>query len=200
MLNIRFAIDPARIADHWSQKFPSRPLPADILVTTGELRSGTERNWKSLEGKILPHIESVTGLKGEGTIRIFMLPTELDIGHYLDKETVEFGHGDLYPHYTMIGISHEIIHCLTHDFYAELSDDDKWLFHALVYLSADEEIRFLLNGKSDYFSSPVIETYHKRLLSSARLALPYWIEHMKDPQKESLYELFHRIKNADSSA
>ena len=191
---IHFVVNLARVREHWKLKFGTDAVAKASIMQAESLRTQMEQNWRDKESIILSSLKRITGLDTAGSFTAYVMPAELEIGHYLDEKNIEWGYPNLYENYSLIGIAHELIHCLTHHFYTSLSDDDKWLFHSIIYLSADEEIRFILNGKDDYFSSPIIATYHERLLATAKRILPYWKEHIASPSGKDIYTLFRDLQ------
>ncbi len=192
---INIAADPERIKRHWSAKYAGENPTSEIIAQAEIFGDELDQAWKQSQETILSTIERITGLPVVGEFTVFVLPPELQEAQYLDATTIEWGYAEAYENSMVIGIAHELIHCVTHDFYSPLSDDEKWIFHALVYLSADEEVRFALNGRSEYFDLPTIGDYHERLIKTAKMILPLWKEHLENSQRSSLIAFFHELSN-----
>ncbi len=195
MFTIKFSVDSQRVKNHWVSKYKQEDLAPEVSAQTELFRKSVEQKWGKREMEVLSLIEKFTGLDIAGHFSVFILPPELEMAQYIDEENIEWGYGELYPNSIVVGLAHELIHCLTHDFYSTLSDDDKWIFHALIYLSADEELRFTLNGRAEYFTSPVLDTYHERLIETAKRILPFWKEYLSNPKGENIINLFEKIKD-----
>ena len=153
--------------------------------------------WKTKEARLIKELNLVTGLTPEGTYTVYALHPRLEEGQYIGKREIEWAYDDLYPNYMILGITHELLHCLTHDFYQSLSDDEKWVFHAMVYLSVDEEMYKRMNSVKEYFSSPILNSYHPRLITTARSILPYWEKRVQENFSGNLYDFYkERPKSA----
>ena len=187
-------VDRPRIKEHWAAKF-QKDCPEEIFLNAQTFKETVENKWNQKQEIVIHKVEEMVGIDVAGTFNVFILPSELEEAQYLDEKTIEWGFSESCPNSIVIGLAHEIIHCITHDFYSTLSDDDKWFFHALVYLSADEEIRFVLNGKSEYFDSLVLHTYHPRLIETARNLLPYWKEYIANRNCRTIIDLFRELKS-----
>ena len=188
MVEIQFLVHKTRIEKYWIAKFNVNAVPRDVFIQTAARRRVIQGKWIEKEKIVISNLERITGIHAEGDFNVFVLPVELGIGHYLDKENIEWGYAELYENYSVIALAHELLHCLTHDFYSTVSDNNKWLFHALIYLSTDEELCFVLNGKSEYFSSPIADVYHPRLIATARNILPHWKTYRTNSQGRSIID------------
>lgn len=130
---------------------------------------------------------------------VLVLPPTLETGSYLGEGIIEWGNQDIAPHYQLYALCHEYLHLITEDlFQTSNTEEEKWLLHALIYLSADEELRLsLLDDVSDekqYFVSHLTALYHPRLIKVARSLLDPWKEYMLDTSENfiDLYESLRR--------
>ena len=186
MAQLDFIADTERINKYRDEK--ELPLlDSEHLQSEAEdFRLLTQHRWEESGGEIIPQIEEITGLSIRGIFNIFTLLPGLEMGQYLDAQNIEWGLDELFPNYTTIGIAHELLHCVTHEFYDKLPDDEKWIFHAIVYLSADEELFRRIDASHEYFTSSILATYHPRLIESARHIFPYWQERMSNMQRKNI--------------
>jgi hypothetical protein len=192
MFTVKFVFDPARVKVKWAHKFPESF--SDVIIEESEgYKSLVEKKWLESEEFLLEQLALITGLHPTGTYTVYTLHPNLEEGQYLSEHEIEWGYADLYPKYIILGLTHELLHCITHNFYEPLSDDEKWVFHALVYLSVDEELYRMLNSESEYFSCPILSTYHPRLIETAQCILPYWKERMQNDERENLYDFYKKL-------
>jgi hypothetical protein len=194
MLNIQFAVNKEKIKNNWFLKYRKTPEES-IYTETENFCHEIEEKWKEKEVLICSACKNITGIEFQGDFLIFVFHPDLEIAEYVDTQTVKWGYRELYSNYIVIGIAHELLHCVTHDFYTKLDDGGKWLFHSLVYLSIDEELRFILNGKDEYFSSPIINTYHKKLISTAKKILSKWKKYMVDANPKNIIDFYKQISS-----
>jgi hypothetical protein len=193
MFKIQFITDKEKLENLWFSKYHKKPEEKVFSETENFCRE-IETKWKEKEVIVLSLFKKITGLKLDGDFTVFVFHPKLEMAEYKDANTVYWGYGELYSNYIVVGITHELLHCLTNDFYIKLSDDEKWIFHALIYLSNDEELRFGLNGKDGYFTSPIIGTYHKKLTETTKNMLPYWKEYMNEKNSKNIIEFYEKVK------
>lgn len=157
-------------------------------------KASITEKWNTHGSRIVSLLEEITGMSIEGEFNVHLLNPKLESAQYLNETDIEWGYDELFPNYSIIGLAHELLHCLTHEFYTRLSDDEKWLFHSLVYLSADEELYRYFTSNAEYFTTPILSTYHPRLIETARKVLPEWRKRMSDPQRKNLIEFFEELR------
>ncbi len=194
MFSINFNVDLQRILEHWNDARPNMAAPADLVKQTKIFAQEVKNEWYRNEHAYVSKLAEVTGLNVEGNFTVYILPPVLEEAQYLNESEIEWGHSALFSNFISRGICHELLHCLTHEFYLALSDDEKWIFHALVYLSVDEEFYRHFHNTQEYFSSPAIESfYHPRLIETAKLLLPQWINFLKDKSTHTIYDVYNEI-------
>ena len=193
MFNIRFLVDNQKIKRYFLKR-GVKNVPKGIFLETEKFKKTIESKWNKKESVILTVFRRITGIKLEGKFVVSVLHPSLEIAQYNDKQNIEWGYDELYPNYIIIGLSHELLHCLTHDFYITLTDGQKWVFHAIIYLSINEKLRFKLNGESNYFSMPRIETYHKRLIKIAKNILPYFLKYTTENRQKNIFDFYNSVR------
>ena len=193
MLNIQFLVDNSKIKHYLFKKQGIENVPQKLLLEAEKFKKIVELKWKVKEPIISAVFEKLTGIKLEGKFVVSILPPSFEIAQYNDEHNIEWGYSELYPNYIVIGLTHELLHCLTHNFYTRLTDDQKWIFHSVIYLSIDEQLRFELNGKSEYFSAPIIETYHKRLIQTTKSILPHFLKYITETKPKNIFNFYKKI-------
>ena len=193
MLRVKFIIDESKLEHFWALKHGTESLPKDFLLETEKFKKTVELKWKEKEELISLAFQELTGIRLEGEFVVFVLHPVLEIGQYDNEHDIEWGYDELFPNYIVMGIAHEILHCLTHAFYMTLTDDQKWIFHALIYLAIDEELRSKLNGEGEYFSSPIVDTYDKRLIQTAKNILPYHKKYIAESGLKNIFHFYEQI-------
>lgn len=194
MLKVNFIFDQSQLFIYWGKKHKGQKPSHRIIQENQEFKDLVEGKWKASELQVSSLFKKITGIKLQGNFDVFVLHPSLEIGHYVDERSVEWGYSELIKDYLVFGIAHELLHCLTHEFYVSLSEKDKWIFHAIVYLSMDEELRMELDSKGEYFDSPIVESYHKRLISTAKKLLPEWKKRMANEKKTDIFTFFESVK------
>ena len=192
MLHIQFLVDKEKVRGKWFLKYHEKPEER-ILIETENFCREIEDKWKAKETLVSSAFKKITGIELRGEFIVFVFHPDLEMAEYLDARTIEWGYKEFYPNYLVIGIAHELLHCITHDFYTKLTDDEKWIFHSLVYLAIDEDLRFLLNGKAEYFSSSIIYTYHRKLIVTAKNILPKWEEYTANTNSKNIIDLYREL-------
>lgn len=194
MFSIKFIVDEAYLKKAWIESFPDGIWSQSILEETKVFLKELQAAWQKDESRITSLLEEVSGISFEGAFTVLVIHPSLEIGEYIDETSLRWGYKDMFPGYMTLGVAHELLHCLTHNYYIALKEDEMWLFHSLVYLTVDEELYKRLYNKRTYFSSPIVDTYHPRLIETARTILPEWKKYMKSRKTKSIYKLFESIQ------
>jgi hypothetical protein len=188
-MSIHFLLDQERIVRHWIKKFGTHP-EEKIFSNTEKWKNEVGHGWSLHEKHIFESVKTITGLSIDRNIDVYILPAELKEAQYLNEHEVEWGYPEQYPNSISIGLSHEFLHCATDGFYQNLSYEEKWVFHAIIYLSIDEELRCILQEGGKYFDLPTIHEYHPQLIEHAKKILPDWKTRMAKSQKEDIVTFF----------
>jgi len=194
MLKLKFSTDVTKLKEYWTSKYRIDEIPSNVIIETKKFCALVEKKWTDQELIACPLFEEITGMQLDGEISVFIVHPDLATAQYTDARTIEWGYRELYPQYIAVGLSHEILHCLTHDFYVALSDDQKWVFHACIYLAIDEELRMRLTKNDAYFSSPILDTYHPRLIHIAKDLLPKWKAHILAKERGTIIDFYKNLK------
>jgi hypothetical protein len=125
---------------------------------------------------------------------ILVLHPEIETGSYIGDNVIEWGNPDLYENYQIIGLCREILHLITEkEFNESKTEDEKWLLHSLIYLSADEELRQKINGYNGYFMTSIVDKYHPRLIETANKFLLDWKNYVANEQKSNIVDLYKTL-------
>lgn len=139
--------------------------------------------------------ENIIKLNVDAQATVLVLHQIIETGSYIGNNIIEWGNPDLYENYQLIGMCHEFLHVLTEKQYNETkTEEDKWLLHSLIYLSADEELRQVINGRDGYFMSGVVERYHPLLIETAKEFLPDWERYIKEQSYNNIVDLYESIR------
>jgi len=163
-------------------------------LETQNYKDRLEKVWSENTPYILEY-EKIIGLQPSAEATVLVLHPELETGSYISDNIIEWGYPDLYDNFQLIGLCHEFLHVLTEKQYemAE-TEDEKWLMHSLIYLSADEELRLRINKDSDYFTSSIVNTYHPRLIETAKRSLPTWKQYVANKREKDVIELYENLR------
>jgi len=139
--------------------------------------------------------EKITGLQSSKTFEVFLLHPELESGCYLGMNQIEWGCTEDYDGHHFIGLCHEILHGLTQKQYQlNKTEAQQWLLHAVICLSADEELRIqmykgnYLDPGSPYLSTPLLKKAVKKIL-------PEWKKYTGSSKKRTILDFFQQIKD-----
>ncbi len=141
--------------------------------------------------------EDIIRLNTSAEAIVLVLHPEIETGSYIGNNVIEWGNPDLYDNYQLIGLCHEFLHVLTEEQFNESkTEEEKWLLHSLIYLSADEELRLRINGDNGYFMSGAVERYHSRLIETARQNLSAWKEYATNNEKDNIIDLYENLRKS----
>lgn len=189
---ITFSTDNVQIIQRWHEKFLSN-IDEDTLSSAEKFKNEIKEQWESREVEIIKAIENISGLKVEGEFNVFIFPQDLWDTRYIDENNIEWGYANVFDNCTSIGIAKEIVHCLIHKFKKDIPEYGTYPVHALPLL-ASEEIRFVLNGESEYFNTQIVEDYDPKIVEMAKQILPYW-KTRNDSRPQNIIEFFDSIKD-----
>jgi hypothetical protein len=148
--------------------------------------------WESAYGIVAPFLELLAGAHKANTFNVSILPPELGEGSYLGHNLIEWGHPEIYPGYSVVGIAHEIMHGIASSI--DCDNNDQWFLHGLIYLLADEQLRLRLIPDSEQFDPRVTKHYNARLIAIASeiAKSPGWVNKADDL---SIAELFSNVRD-----
>jgi hypothetical protein len=168
-----------------------------IFSETDNYKNRLERLWSENTSYIFEY-EKIIGLQSSVEATVLVLHQEIETGSYISDNIIEWGNPDLYDNYQLIGLCHEFLHILTEKQYRETkTEDEKWLLHSLIYLSADEELRLRVNSDSGYFMSGVVDTYHPLLIETAKKSLTPWKQYIVKRKEKNIIELYEKLRKDD---
>jgi hypothetical protein len=163
-------------------------------LETETYRARLEKIWAD-GSEYIKKYEKVIKLNVNAEATVLVLHQSIETGSYIGKNIIEWGNPDLYENYQLIGLCHEFLHVLTEKQYNETkTEEDKWLLHSLIYLSADEELRQVINGENGYFMSGVVDRYHPLLIETAKRSLPYWEKYVKGESRSNIVDLYESLR------
>lgn len=164
-----------------------------VLLETEDYKDRLEKLCDNVA--YLEEYEKIIGPQPSAEATVLVLHPEIEIGSYIGDNIIEWGNPDFYENYQIIGLCHEFLHVLTEKQYKEAkTEDEKWLLHSLIYLSADEELRLRINGNNGYFMSGVVHTYHPRLIETAKKLLTDWKQYIADRKQKNIIELYESLR------
>ena len=163
-----------------------------VLAATEKYRNDLEQIWEK-HTTFREEYAGIIRLETSVSAETLVLSPELETGSYISNNIIEWGNPDLFENYQFIGLCHEFLHILTEkQFLESKTEEDKWLLHALIYLSADEELRVRMNG-GEYFASGSVDKYHPRLIETAQKYLPAWRTYIT-AAKGSILDLYEELR------
>lgn len=169
-----FIIDEERVLRYAEDAKEIAALPKQQLVSETEaFRSRLMTSWREKESLVLSELERITGMRLAGDFTVFVLHPKSGTGYVHDEKSLVWGLEEPVPSFSLYGIAHELLHCVTDVFFGNLSEKDQLKFHAIVHLSADEELRRVIAG-GEYFDMPFLRKYDSPLIAQARKLLPAW--------------------------
>ncbi|MDD5289973.1 MAG: hypothetical protein PHT40_02085 [Patescibacteria group bacterium] len=161
-----------------------------LLAETEKYRQWLEKEWNKNEKKILGWVEELGGLKiPNKTITVFVTHPKFRNGTTLiEKYVILWGHPDDWKNYSLVYLTHELLHLLTK------KCKKLFIMHALIELLADNEIRIRLNGGGAYFKEGKHSVGHPYLAKLEKKILPKWKEFIKNRKGKDLFDFEKKIK------
>ncbi len=165
-----------------------------VYSETVAYKERLEKIWSD-NSEHIKEYENIIKLNVDAQATVLVLHQEIETGSYIGNNIIEWGNPDLYENYQLVGLCHEFLHVLTERQYNETkTEEDKWLLHSLIYLSADEELRQVINGRNGYFMSGVVERYHYLLIETAKTSLPSWKEYAHEHEYSNIVALYESMR------
>lgn len=162
-----------------------------IYLETIEYKTWLEKQWKNNATKIFGWLKEITGLiLSLETVTVYITHPKLRNGKMLaGKTTICWGHSEDWKNYSLIYLTHELLHILVEKKYKDAD-----IMHALIELLADNEIRIRLNKRGKYFKEGKFKVGHNYLLPLEKKILPYWKKFLTTPKKVNFFQLEKEIK------
>lgn len=153
-----------------------------------------EKIWSG-NAEHIKEYENIIQLNVDAQATVLVLHQDIETGSYIGNNIIEWGNPDLYENYQLVGLCHEFLHVLTEKQYNQAkTEEDKWLLHSLIYLSADEELRQVINGRNGYFMSGVVERYHSLLIGTAKESLAAWEKYINEHSYNNVIDLYESLR------
>lgn len=136
-----------------------------------------ENEWRKKEQFIQTYIQDVLHIpEQKKTITIYIFHPRLSEGRaYYKDQVVLWGHKELWENYSMIYITHEILHVLLDGICK-----NREITHALIELAIDNELRIRLNPNDTYFIKNKKYQGHTHQKKLVKKIYPYWKEFLKN--------------------
>jgi len=108
-------------------------------------------------------------------------------GSYLSNGKIFWGHNEDWPNYSLVYLVHEALHE-----YFKQSD----LTHALIELTADNELRIRLNKGGEYFTCDGEDVGHEYLRKLEQIILPKWKTYLNSGNKKlsTIFDLQKKLE------
>ena len=101
--------------------------------------------WRKNEKRATSLLQELSGLPlPQHTVTVNITHPKLRNGVTFDDKNIVWGHSEDFRNYSTVYICHEILHIMT-------KNNNSDIFHAVIELLADNEIRIRLNKKGRYF-------------------------------------------------
>lgn len=145
--------------------------------------------WQIYEKEILFFITDIIGIKlPDVTLEVFVTHPKLKNGVFLGDNKIAWGHSEDWPNYSIVYLTHEIMHFLT-------QKDKSKTMHAIIELMTDNELRVRFNKKSKYFYEKGKWVGHTELKSLSKQILPYWKKYLKlSKSKKDIFDFARKMK------
>jgi|GEM_PF-1087766 len=136
-----------------------------------------KNQWQKNEKEALKILEEVSGLKiPKQKITVYLSHPNSYNGRVLDKKTIVWGHKEEWKNYATVYLSHELLHIMTQ---LQSWDKNYPLLHALICLTANNELRIRLNKKGRYFKEGKCYTERLDIRKIEKKILPDWKKYLK---------------------
>lgn len=150
---------------------------------TADYSKWLKQEWKNNKDKIFKWIQEISGISSSSIkVSVFVTHPKLCNGKMLNASTICWGHPEDWKHYSIVYLTHELLHILTDGKYKNQN-----LMHALIEFLADNEIRIRLNQGGKYFCEGKFRIGHKYLLPIEKKILPYWKKFLADKKMKNLF-------------
>ena len=149
-----------------------------------------KQEWKNNKDKIFKWVQEISGISLPSIkVSVYVTHPKLRNGKMLGTSTICWGHPEDWKYYSIVYLTHELLHILTDGKYKNPN-----LMHAFIELLADNEIRIRLNRRGKYFREGKFRVGHEYLLSLEKKILPHWKKFLADKREKDLFCLEKEIK------
>ena len=136
-----------------------------------------KKEWRKKESLVMSYIKETLRIPIiKGTITIYIYHPKLSEGRaYYKDRVILWGHKELWENYSIVYITHEILHILLNGVCK-----DKNITHALIELATDNELRTKLNPDDVYFTKNGIYQGHEYQKKLVKKIYPDWKRFLRD--------------------
>ncbi|MFA7201685.1 MAG: hypothetical protein WC099_01690 [Candidatus Paceibacterota bacterium] len=136
-----------------------------------------ENQWRKKEPLIKTYIKDVLRIPEiKETVTVYIFHPKLSEGRaYYKDHAILWGHKELWENYSIVYITHEILHILLNGICR-----NKTITHALIELATDNELRVRLNPQDIYFMKDGVYQGHKYQEKLVKKIYPSWKKFLKE--------------------
>jgi len=160
----------------------------DFYQETFKYRGWLENEWKTKKDEVEKHLKSIlkTDLSPKD-FEVLVIHPAVGGGSYLSNGKIFWGHNEDWPNYSLVYLVHEALHE-----YFKQSD----LTHALIELTADNELRIRLNKGGEYFTCDGEDVGHEYLRKLEQIILPKWKTYLNSGNKKlsTIFDLQKKLE------
>jgi len=159
-----------------------------ILKQTFQYNNLVKKAWNQNKSFISKYLKEIIGAELPNiSVTVNIVHPSFKIGRAIrDKNLIIWGHFDDWQNYTIVYLTHELLHILFNYYHIKPNE----LSHALIELIADNELRVRLNQGEKYFKENKMVIGHPYLKELEKNILPYWLKYLKKPDKEKNLIIF----------
>ena len=146
-----------------------------------------KKQWQKNEKEALKILQEISGLPiPKHKINVYITHPKSHNGKTLDKKTIVWGHEENWINYSSVYFCHELMHIMTWPAHLQINYN---IFHALICLSTNNELRIRLNKQGKYFKVGKFYTEYPKIIKLEKAILPYWKEYLSGKSGKNILEL-----------
>jgi hypothetical protein len=154
----------------------------------------TEKQWGKNEKIVLELLQTISGLSiPKNKITVYITHPKSCNGKLIEKNIIAWGHKEDWKNYTTVYLCHELLHIMTWPGHFEPHYN---ILHALISLTAENELRIRLNKRGKYFKEGKFCVVAPETILLKKRILPYWKKYLLGKLGKNILELKDFLKKS----
>jgi len=154
----------------------------------------TEKQWEKNEKIVLELLQTISGLSiPKNEITVYITHPKSCNGKLIEKNIIAWGHKEDWKNYATVYLCHELLHIMTWPGHFEPQYN---ILHALISLTAENELRIRLNKRGKYFKEGKFYVVAPETILLKKRILPYWKKYLLGKLGKNILELKDFLKKS----
>jgi len=146
-----------------------------------------KNQYQKKKKEALKNLQEISGLPiPKHKIIVYITHPKSHNGKIINQNIIVWGHTEDWENYTIVYLSHELLHIMTWPKHLQEGYD---IFHAIICLAANNELRIRLNRKGSYFREGKFYTEYPEIVRLEKKILPYWEKYLDGKLGRNILEL-----------